>query len=339
MVRRASRAAAASFLLLFSPLLCAQSSPPKHPPRPKVVGPAKWEPSSQELSAAYWTLEPGWNTDVEMRNNLISRELTITPVLRSALGQETSLAPVTVAAQHIVSLDLRSLAQSQPQILNGAGLFGSVAFRFSGLDPSNLFAATIVRREGQPIDFHFDADQAGSPLYTTGGLEGMWWIPAQTSTDYLILSNPSKKTVAGKLILSLASVNRRIPLSIAPGQTQRIDLREMLGPSSVGVMGGLTLALPGHESLSATQIVFDEVTGLTAMMKLFDRELDDESRNHVLLAPMMALSQPDSGLGFPDGTKLIPGLFLRNAGLGQGRFRSLSIGAAPASRGNLFFLR
>jgi hypothetical protein len=106
MVRRASRAAAASFLLLFSPLLCAQSSPPKHPPRPKVVGPAKWEPSSQELSAAYWTLEPGWNTDVEMRNNLISRELTITPVLRSALGQETSLAPVTVAAQHIVSLDL-----------------------------------------------------------------------------------------------------------------------------------------------------------------------------------------------------------------------------------------
>jgi hypothetical protein len=63
-----------------------------------VVGPAKWNPSPQSVSAAYWTLERGWNTDLEMRNNLRSRELTITPVLRAATGQELSLAPVTVAA-------------------------------------------------------------------------------------------------------------------------------------------------------------------------------------------------------------------------------------------------
>jgi hypothetical protein len=296
-----------------------------------VVGPAKWEPSSQELSAAYWTLEPGWNTDVEMRNNLTSRELTVTPVLRASSGQEISLAPVTVAAKHVISLDLRSLAQSQPQILNGTGLFGSVAFRFGGLNSSNLFAATIVRREGQPIDFHFDADEAGSPIYTTGGLEGMWWVPAQTSTDYLILSNRSKKTVAGNLILSLTSANRRLPVSIGPGQTTRIDLRETLGPSSVGVMGGLTLSLPGHESLSATQIVFDEATGLAAIMKLFDRELDEQSGNHVLLAPMMALSQPDPGLGFPNGTTLIPRLFLRNAGPGQAQV-SLTVDWRSASK-------
>jgi hypothetical protein len=207
-----------------------------------------------------------------MRNNLTFRELTVTPVLRAASGQEVPLTPVTVAPQHVISLDLRNLAQSQPQILNGAGSFGSVAFRFSGLDSANLFAATIVRREGQPIDFHFDADDAGSPLYATGGLEGMWWVPAQTSTDYLILTNHADKAVAGSLILSSSSANHRIPLSIGPGQTKRIDLRETLGPSSIGAIGGLTLSLPGRESLSATQIVFDEVTGLAAIMKLFDRE-------------------------------------------------------------------
>ncbi len=238
MVRRSSSAAAASFLFLFSALLCAQTGPPPHPQRIKVVGPAKWDPSPQEVSAAYWTLEPGWNTDVEMRNNLTFRELTVTPVLRAASGQEVALTPVTIAPQHVISLDLRNLAQSQPQILNGAGPFGSVAFRFSGLDSANLFGATIVRREGQPIDFHFDADDAGSPLYTTGGLEGMWWVPAQTSTDYLILTNPASKAVTGSLILSSSSANHRIPLSIGPGQTKRIDLRETLGPSSVGFMGG-----------------------------------------------------------------------------------------------------
>jgi len=325
---------AASFLLCSS-LIRAQNGPPVHPPRPKVLGPAKWDPSPQEVSAAYWTLEPGWNTNVEMRNNLGFRELTVTPVLRAASGKEVSLTPVTVAAQHVISLDLRNLAQSQPQILNGAGSFGSVAFRFSGLDSANLFAATIVRREGQPIDFHFDADDAGSPLYTTGGIEGMWWVPDQTSNDYLILTNPAEKTVAGALILSLPSANRRIQLSIGPGQTQRIDLRETLGPSSIGAMGGLTLSLPGRESLSVTQIVFDEVTGLAAIMKLFDREPDDEFKDHTLLAPMMALSLPDEGLGFPSGTTLIPRLFLRNAGSGQAKV-SLTVDWRSESKSGKF---
>ena len=325
---------AASFLLCSS-LIRAQNGPPVHPPRPKVLGPAKWDPSPQEVSAAYWTLEPGWNTNVEMRNNLGFRELTVTPVLRAASGKEVSLTPVTVAAQHVISLDLRNLAQSQPQILNGAGSFGSVAFRFSGLDSANLFAATIVRREGQPIDFHFDADDAGSPLYTTGGIEGMWWVPDQTSTDYLILTNPAEKTVAGALILSLPSANRRIQLSIGPGQTQRIDLRETLGPSSIGAMGGLRLSLPGRESLSVTQIVFDEVTGLAAIMKLFDREPDDEFKDHTLLAPMMALSLPDEGLGFPSGTTLIPRLFLRNAGSGQAKV-SLTVDWRSESKSGKF---
>jgi hypothetical protein len=312
---------AASLLFLFflsSSLLCAQSGPPQHPPRPILLGPAKWNPSPQEVSASYWTLEPGWNTELEMRNNLRYWELTITPVLRSAAGQELPLAPVTVAPQHVVSLDLRSLAQSNPKILNYIGSFGSVVFRFNGLDAANLFAASMIRREGQPFEFHFDADDAGTSIYKSGGLEGMWWLPAQTSTAYLILSNPSSKTVAGSLVLSSASANRRILLSVGPGQTNRIDIRQALGastqgPSNQGTMGGLTVSMPGNESLSATQIVFDEVTGLAAIVKLFDREPEDQPKNHRLLAPMMALSQPDPALGFPNGTKLNPVIFLRNA--------------------------
>ena len=144
-------------------------------------------------------------------------------------------------------------------------------------------------------------------------------MPAQSSTDCLILSNPSQKAVTGSLALSSASASRRIPLDIGPGQTKRIDLRQALGSSSIGAMGGLTLTLPGHESLSATQIIFDEVTGLAATMKLFNRDPDDQAKNHALLAPMMALSQPDPGLGFPSGTTLIPRIFLRNAAVGSTR--------------------
>ena len=297
--------------------VCAQSAPPPHPPRPKLLGPADWKPSPQSVSAAYWTLESGWNTDLEMRNNLRSRELTVTPVLRTAAGQELSLAPVTVAAQHVVSLNLRNLAATDPRILNYSGSFGSAAFRFNGMSAVNVFAATIVHHEGQPIDFHFDADEAGAAYYKMGGLEGIWWLPVRSSTDYLILSNPSEKTITGSLLLSTLSQNRRVPISIGSGQTMRVDLRQALGPSNISALGGLTLSLPGNESLSATQIVFDEITGLAAIMKLFDRDPDDHPANHVLRAPMMALSQPDQGLGFPGGTRLVPHIFLRNAGVTQ----------------------
>jgi hypothetical protein len=48
-------------------------------------------------------------------------------------------------------------------------------------------------------------------------------------------------------------------------------------------------------------------------MKLFDRDPDDQPSRRVLRAPMMALSQPDQGLGFPSGTQLLPRILLRNA--------------------------
>jgi len=235
---------ATSFILLCSSLLGAQSAPPLHPPNPKVLGPAKWNPSPQEVSAAYWTLEPGWSTTLEMRNNVIHHDLTVTPVIRASTGQETPLAPVTIAPQHVIALDLRTAVTAANRTLSQLGPFGSVVFRFDGLYPDNLFGATIVRREGEPIDFHFDGQAAGSS-YTSGGIEGMWWLPAVSSADYLILSNPLKKTVVGTLALSSASASHRpIAVSLGPGQTKRIDMREVLGPSSIGAVGGLTLSLP-----------------------------------------------------------------------------------------------
>jgi hypothetical protein len=301
----------ASLLIADCSNLTAQDGPPVHQPRPKFVGPAKWVLSAHEAYVAYWTLEPGWNTTLEMRNNVTHHDLTVTPVLRENSGQETAITPVTISPQHVVSLDLRRAALAEGIAL---GSFGSVVFRYDSRDGGNLFAAAIVRREGQPIDFHFDAEGRGSE-YNSGGVEGMWWLPAASSTDYLILSNPLKRMVTGTLALSSSSASHRLQINLNAGETKRIDLREVLGPSSVGGVGGLSLSLPGKELISATQIVFDEVTGLAAIMKMFEREPDGHSKNRVLLAPMMALSQPDQALGFPSGTQLLPRIFLRNAGL------------------------
>jgi hypothetical protein len=311
MNRMSPRAAVGGvFLFVICALTFAQASSPAHPPRPKVVGPAKWVPSAQQVSVPYWTLEPGWSTTIEMRNNVAYHDLTVTAVLRSETGQETALAPVTIAPQHIVSLDLGSTAALTGKNI---GPFGSIVFRFDGLDAGNLFAATIVQHVGEPIDFHFDGRDA-SPSLSSTGVEGMWWIPSASSTDYLILSNPLSKTVTGSLILSSSFASHRpLAISLGPGQTKRIDVREALGASSNGSVGGITLSLPNKELIWVTQIVFDETIGFSAMMKMFERLPDDKAKQRTLRAPMMAMMQPDSGLGFPSGTLLVPQIFLRNA--------------------------
>lgn len=302
--------AVASFVLTCSFALQAQNSPPAHPPRPKAVGPAKWVTLAQQVSVAYWTLEPGWSTTIEMRNNVAYHDLTVTPVLRSETGRETALTPVTIAPQHIVSFDLGSAAGRTGKAI---GPFGSLVFRFNGLDAANLFAATIVQHAGEPIDFHFDGRDA-SPSLNSNGVEGLWWIPSASSTDYLILSNPLSKTVTGSLTLSSGFASHRpLAISLGPGQVKRIDVREVLGASSNGSVGGITLTLPNKELIWTTQIVFDETTGFSAMMKMFERLPDDKAQQRVLRAPMMAMMQPDAGLGFPSGTLLVPQLFLRNA--------------------------
>ena len=275
----------AASLLVCSPLVRAQNEPPAHPPRPKILGPAKWNPSPQEIFCRI----------LDSRARLEYRSGTAQQPALARADDHTGAAycgrPGAVAcASDSGSATRRVTRLAEPRPIRSENSqcrdLRFAVFRFNGLDTGNLIAATIVRHEGQPIDFHFDADEAGNPDYRMGGIEGIWWLPAKSSSRFLILSNPSGQMVRGSLVLSSPSKNLRIPLGIGPGQTKRIDLREALGPSNIAAIGGLTLSLPRNESLSATQIVFDEVTGLAAIMKLFDREPGDQPVNHILRAPM-----------------------------------------------------
>jgi hypothetical protein len=72
--------------LLLAPLAAPQQSPSRPPPAP----------ADQEQIVPYWTTETGWTSELQLRNNQVGLELTVTPVLRTAYGAETTLAPVTI---------------------------------------------------------------------------------------------------------------------------------------------------------------------------------------------------------------------------------------------------
>ncbi len=134
-----------------APILClccaellAQLSQParqSHAPYP-----AKWEPKAQEIFLSYWTVESGWSTELEIRNNVAWRDLTVTPVLRTAAGAEIALQPVTVPSEHVAAVDLReALLSVAPSLLDQNGSFGSVVYRYAGNSQGNIFGASMVR--------------------------------------------------------------------------------------------------------------------------------------------------------------------------------------------------
>jgi hypothetical protein len=148
-----------------------QSSPKNASPQQLAKPP---QPVDQEQFVSYWTTEPGWGTELHLRNNLESSNLTVVPALRTAAGVETALPSVTIKPGEVVSLDLYdTLMKAAPQLV---GAWGSLVLRYTAVVHHALYAAAMVRADGRPIAYHLDGHGQGSK-YEVGSREGIWWLP------------------------------------------------------------------------------------------------------------------------------------------------------------------
>jgi hypothetical protein len=275
--------------------------------------------SAFEQYVAYWTTEPGWRTELQLRNNLESAELTVTPALRTADGAETALSPVSIKPSDVVSLDLSSLLSASPKL---DPAYGSLVLRYRANVHRALYAAVMIRADGQPIAFHLDAEFHAASA-TRASREGIWWLPGESVTDFLILTNTGDRQLDSALTLyDSAGKGWHQALSLGPRQTQRLSVRSLLQKSGLsGFYGGIRLEsvrTAGYpESL---HLLFDEQGGFAANMKMFTHDPDVPLSSHLFgavkewttRAPMLALSSPDPALGFPKGTTLQPKVFVRN---------------------------
>jgi len=293
------------FLIFVGASLAAQSPPPRpvHPPHP-----AKWEPKPQQVLVSYWTVEPNWTTQLEIRNNVAWRDVTITPVLKTGAGREIPLKPVTVAPEEVATVDVReALAIAAPELVDRPDSFGSTVYRFEADSDSNIFVANMVQRTGTPIGFHFDEEWTDASQ-ATGSQESIWWLPRATASDWLILTNASNRPLVTSLAVSdIAGRSVRQRVNLGPGETQRLDLRALTRAGGLGGLeGGVTVAaVSGAGALITSHIVFDESAGMSAAMKTFERDPAEKPTSHTMRAPMMALAMPDPALQFPVGTALV----------------------------------
>jgi hypothetical protein len=245
---------------------------------------------------------------LQLRNNAPGQDLVVTPALRLADGAETALDPVTIKSQEVKSIDLDTAiaAAAAPQLI---GTYGSVVLRYRSPYAATLYAAMMVRRMGHAIAFHIDAIGESQDLQV-GSREGIWWLPKDTTSDYLILTNQGKNILPLDLSLYDASGKQASQkVLLAPAKTTRYSIRKLILASGLtGSYGGIKISTSAHAgSLESLHFLFDETAGFSAILKMFDYNPNAklEERDYArtaawtLRAPMLALSNPDPALAFP----------------------------------------
>jgi hypothetical protein len=277
-------------------------------------------PKPQEAFAPYWTAEPGWETELQLRNNLASGSLTVTPVLRPASGREVLLDPVTISSNAATTILVSgALLKRAPGLLNQPGTFGSVAFRYTSLHARNLAAVAAVHMHAQPIGYHVDAFPV-SYGPSGGSLEGIWWQPRPGVKNVVVISNSSDKTIGGTLSLSDSGGKQSHQRwSLTAHQTKRMNVDELVRKAGLsGTYGGIAFASPSSApALDGVHFLYDETAGFSALMNMFDRDpaakLEERTwagnKQWTMWAPMLALQTPDPAAGFPGGTVLEPIIF------------------------------
>jgi hypothetical protein len=207
------------------------------------------------------------------------------PVLRSFDGNEFSLPAVTIDSGDVVSVNLHDiLPKAAPQLI---GSYGSVVFRYRTAVKRALYAAVMVHDSGHPISFHLDAF-GKSDEFQAGSREGIWWLPNETATDYLVLTNSGNNPLNAMLELTSADAKSfRQPVIIPPRQTTRLSIRSLVQKAGLaGHYGGIRIGLgKAMGDLDSTHFLFDETAGFSAMMKMFDYDpqalLSEHSWGHV----------------------------------------------------------
>jgi hypothetical protein len=277
------------------------------------TAPARKPPSEQELVAPFWTLEPGWGSQLEVRNNQAKADMEVTPVLRTSDGTELALPIVKLHPDQVEKVDLSTAAAS----LNGrVGAYGSVLFHYKSISRGNVYAAVMVQRLGHPISMHFDAMPLDSH-FGTGSHEGIWWLPQPTTDGFLIVSNFASQSVTAQETFTDGTNSKATELVLKPHQTYRIGIRDAAQHAGfTGSQGGVRVSLGANAgSVYVSEFLFDEAVGFSALMKVFERDPKADVGTVTLRAPLVGLSSPDPMLAYPPDVVLHPTLLLRNATL------------------------
>src|SRR5260370_38456903 len=113
----------------------------------------------------------------------------------------------------------------------------------------------------------------GLPDLQAGRREGIWWLPNDTASDYLILTNQGGNTIPLDLLLYDASGKMSTQkILLGSRETTRYSVRKLVQAAHLaGSYGGIKISAASHAgSLDTLHFLFDKKAEFAAILKMFD---------------------------------------------------------------------
>ena len=114
------------------------------------------ETVEQILWGPYWTVQPGFTSTLEMKNNRAEETLPVNVSLYFANGEEYYLDPIQLGPRQTVVIDLNHIIESLPASVRArAGKEGTVKVIFYSANHSALMGSVSVTNPERGIAWNF----------------------------------------------------------------------------------------------------------------------------------------------------------------------------------------
>ncbi len=296
-------------------LLCAFAIASFSPGSPPAGATGQEETPEQVLWAAYWTVQPGFTSTLEMKNNRAEETLTVHISLYFESGEEFYLDPIELEPRQAAAIHLNRVLETLPESLAArASREGSLEVKFRASTPKALMGSVSVTNPERGIAWNFFM----YPVFAAGPLvpvRGVFWFHDEGTDGFVVLHNASEEPMKVSPRLQISGRGYAVsPFWLRSGQFHKFPFRRAL--RSIGLRdvtaGGIEFSYEGvPDALKAHGVLFNN-HGFSAEIDFLRADVWQQERAVGLRTPRFATGRADPVLGLPQGTKFRPLLALHN---------------------------
>jgi hypothetical protein len=264
------------------------------------------------VAAPYWSLEDGFTSTIELRNNRVDGPLTVTPVLYPLHGQKMMLKPLTLNPSES---RLLNISEAIGKKLKGVTT-GAVEILYRHTTHGALGASLTVLNEARSLIYNFSFQRPEQ----TSRLEGLWWFLDQNTDGFTAMQNASGSEIRVTPTLYVKERAYRLnAVRLRPHETEVIHLRQELRKLGLdkSTEGGIQLASTSLGALVAGGGLVNPQRGFSAPLRMNDPQMlamhvERLGRTLHAISVPIGKDMPDMGMGLPDGSLMNPIMTLRN---------------------------
>jgi hypothetical protein len=290
--------------------------------------PAPDQPVEYAVWSPYWTVQSGFTSTMEIKNNRAKETLRVVVSLYFAGGEEYHLDPISLGPRQTIVMNLNRVVESLPvSVAERAAKEGTAEVKFGGPNNAALMGSISVTNPEQGIAWNFRLYPVKLTLAVTP-LRGLFWFHDEGTDGFVAVQNASEEFITVLPRFQIASAYYSLaPISLGSGQGFKLELRKELRKLGLGeaMAGGIEFSYQGPpDAVKAHGVLFNN-RGFSAEIDFARSDSSPEPQVLALRTPRFAIGNADPALGLPAPTTFEPVLALHNFST-QGLAVTLSVG-------------